>query len=252
MPAGVSAKSNLDHGLVDVRLTSLSSVHDDLKASYLQLLSGSELSRWRRYLVNEPRDQYLVSRALLRTTLSLYADVPADAWVFEVNGFGRPFIAQPSEHRHIQFNLSHTRSLVACAVADRLQLGIDVEDARRKVDPLELGSSVLAAPELARLVRAVPAERPDIFFAYWTLKEAYVKARGEGLTIPLKDFWFDLNGSVPIVHFKDRCADPAHWDFRQFTPAAGYHLALAVPSAGQPMTVQTTWTTPLVPRFRSS
>jgi 4'-phosphopantetheinyl transferase len=224
-------------GQVDVWLTALSKVAEDEARCYERLLSADEAERSRRFLVEHARRQFLVGRALLRTTLSRYADVAPEAWRFEMNRYGRPDIAEPAEWRGLIFNLSHTDGLVACAVGRDCELGVDVENLDRTVDVMELAPSVFAPAEIASLERAPAETRRDLFFSYWTLKESYIKARGLGISLALDGFWFDLAGAAPALHCSGRCPDdPARWRFRQHRPTLGHKLALAVaaPAAATP------------------
>src|SRR5437016_4769534 len=95
-----------ERGRVDVWLTPSGVGSDDLQNVYQRLLDPLEHERWQRILVQGARDQYLVARALVRTTLSRYSRVAANNWVFETNAYGRPYIAYPKEYRGIFFNLS--------------------------------------------------------------------------------------------------------------------------------------------------
>ena len=106
----------LETGQIDVWLTSLHDVGGELQCAYLRLLSEEERARWARFVAPDARIQYLVSRVLVRTTLSRYAEVSEHAWQFEANRYGRPYVSQPRAWRDIYFNLSNTTGLVVCAV----------------------------------------------------------------------------------------------------------------------------------------
>jgi len=233
-------------GQVDVWLTALAGIGDERQLAYRRLLDAPERERWQRFLVEGARLQYLVGRALVRTTLSRYAGVPEDAWRFEPNRHGRPYISQPAEFRDLYFNLSHTEGLVACAVSRSSDVGVDVENIQRELDTLALAPTVFAPMEVASLWQCRPEERSHYFFSYWTLKEAYIKARGMGLALALDGFWFDLGGAAPRVTFGDRCPDQAgRWRFRQFMPTPQHKLAVAVsPPAGQEPDIRVQWVVP--------
>jgi 4'-phosphopantetheinyl transferase len=234
-------------GQVDIWLTSLASIGDEQRLAYQRLLSAAERERWRRFLVEGARLQHLVARALVRTTLSRYAGVAEESWQFEPNRYGRPYVSQPTAFRDLYFNLSHTDGLVACAVSRSGDVGVDVENIRRDLDILALAPSVFAPAEVASVRQSPPDRRLDYFFSYWTLKEAYIKARGMGLSLALDGFWFDLSGAAPSVQFSERCPDDSgRWRFRQFTPTAQHKLAVAVsPPAGQEPDIRLRWVVPL-------
>lgn len=237
----------LDAGQVDVWLTSLAQIGDDLQTAYQRLLSAEERGRWQRFLVDGARLQYLVARALVRTSLSRYAGVPEDAWTFEANAYGRPYVRLPAACRDLYFNLSHTDGLVACAVSRNGEIGVDVENIGRAVDYLALAPTVFAPEEVASLARAAPADRCERFFAYWTLKEAYIKARGMGLSLALDGFWFELGGAAPRVQFTERCPDDAgRWRFRQYAPTPEHRLAVAA-APESALDIRLRWVVPSAP-----
>jgi 4'-phosphopantetheinyl transferase len=234
-------------GQVDIWLTSLRGVSRGLERSYLQLLSEAERAKWQRFVAQDAQLQYLVSRALVRTTLSRYAEVPEHAWQFEVNRYGRPHVSQPRTLREIRFNLSNTSGLVVCAVTASCEVGIDVENIARSLDTDALAPTVFAPVELADFRRNPAGDRRNRFFSYWTLKESYIKARGMGLSIPLDAFWFDLTGPSPLLHVTDRCRDdPQRWHFRQYAPTAAHTMSVAVaaPRGAEPA-INLRWTTPM-------
>jgi 4'-phosphopantetheinyl transferase len=234
-------------GQVDVWMTSLSGVSSSEQRACVQLLSEPERARWHRFLVEDAQLQYLVTRALVRTTLSRYAGVPAQAWQFETNAYGRPHISHPQALRDLRFNLSNTTGLVACAVSEDCEIGIDVENFARIVDTDDLAPSVLAPAELADFRRCKPQDRRNRFFSYWTLKESYIKARGMGLSIPLDAFWFQLGGSSPLLYVTDRCSDiPERWRFYRYAPTDDHMMAVAVaaPQGVEP-SIHLRWATPM-------
>jgi 4'-phosphopantetheinyl transferase len=236
----------LEDGQVDVWLTSLYGVRDDLQLAYQRLLSEPERAKWKRFVARDAQLQYLVSRALVRTTLSRYADVPEHAWEFETNRYGRPHVVQPQTARSILFNLSNTTGLVACAVVKNCEIGIDVENVMRTLDIDALAPTVFAPAELADVRRSPSRDRRHRFFSYWTLKEAYIKGRGMGLSLPLDGFWFDLDGSSPRLNVTDRCPDtPQRWRFHMYAPTPEHRMAVAVAApAGAKPSINLRWVTP--------
>lgn len=240
---------SLDEAAVDIWLTALDRLGDDLLGRYPALLAPGERERWQRFRVRGAADQYLVGRALLRTTLARYAPVAATDWAFETNAFGCPYVSSPVAHRDFRFNLSHTEGLVACAVTRRGEVGIDVESTARAVDPLALAPTVFAGPEIEALAAAPEAQRQQRFFAYWTLKEAYIKGRGIGISLPLDGFWFELDGPAPRIHFSERCQDQEErWHFFRWQASPTHAMALAVaPPARRAPLIRLRWIEPAAP-----
>jgi len=202
----------------------------DLLQRCEELLSDDERVRWRRFVREIDAHHYLIAHAMLRTALSQYVDTAPGAWRFECTEFGRPYVAEPKIGRDLQFNLSHAQGLVACAVAWRRPVGIDAENLDRTGVCVELAANYFSAQEIAALRSLPSAARPERFLEYWTLKEAYLKARGVGLSLPLDCFSIHLPPEQPIaISFAPSLDDdPSAWQFAQFRPTPRHVLAVAV------------------------
>jgi 4'-phosphopantetheinyl transferase len=213
---------------VDVWLADVDpSLAPDIRERRKNLLDSEELDRWQRLRVQGARDQFLTAHALLRTVLSKYAAVASEDWRFGRNSYGRPFIAEPSPCRSIQFSISHTDGLVAVAVSSQ-HLGIDVENVTRMIDPLKLAKSSFSPTETSIISALEDDKRRDVFFDFWTLKEAYIKACGMGLALPLDSFSFTLDQGKPTIAFEDGSPDdPKRWRFDLSSPTATHRLAIA-------------------------
>ncbi len=200
-----------------------------LTAAYEAFLAPDERVRRDRYRFEHSRREYLLTRALARATLSRYAPVAPEAWRFRQNQYGRPEIDLP-EHGAIRFNLSNTRGLIACVVAHDREIGVDVEDTERKSETVGVADRFFSPREVAALHALPEAEQRGRFFDYWTLKEAYIKARGMGLAIPLDQFSFLLDEGPPIrIAFDPRLGDDAAtWQFERFVLTARHRTAAAI------------------------
>src|SRR5690606_35741943 len=129
----------------------------------------------------------------------------------------------------LQFNLSKSSGLVACAITCDALVGVDVENVRRRA-PLDVADTFFAPSEVAAL-RALPLEQqPQRFFEYWTLKESYVKARGLGLTSPRDQFAFCMEADhPPRIEIDPRQQDdPAAWQFAHVRPTDEHLVAVCV------------------------
>jgi 4'-phosphopantetheinyl transferase len=188
--------------------------------------------------VKSAADEYLVAHVLVRTVLSRSARVAPHTWRFRNGKHGRPEIDGTPDVHGLRFNLSHTRGLVGCAVRWGSDIGIDLEaiEGGRPV-PVHIADRSFAPPETSALRAAPPTERARLFYAFWTLKEAYLKARGLGLAVPLDWVTFALHPGLPIVvHFHPGLGDVADaWEFRLIDPTPCHLLALAV-HRGTPQT----------------
>lgn len=203
--------------------------HPQLMDYYRSLLSADERERCERFAFDYLKTEYLLTRALCRLTLSRYVPLPPQDWRFRRNDYGRPEIDLPGVATGLRFNLSNARSLVACVVTRDADAGVDVEETQRGEEMLPIAAQFFAPPELQDLSALAPALQPARFFQLWTLKEAYIKARGMGLAIPLEQFWFRLEQARIGIGFDAALDDvAADWQFDYREPAAGHAMALAV------------------------
>jgi 4'-phosphopantetheinyl transferase len=199
-------------------------------------LSPEEEARLDRYAFAHSRREFLATRALCRAVLSRYARVAPAAWRFAANRWGRPEVASP-DGAWLRFNLSNADGMLACLVARDRAVGVDVEDTWRAVDTHGTARHVFAPAELAALARQRPDEHRPRFFHYWTLKEAYIKARGMGLAIPLDRFAFELDaadGVVRVAIDPSLGDDPTAWQFARLRPTPRHQVAVAVRRGADP------------------
>jgi 4'-phosphopantetheinyl transferase len=195
-------------------------------ARLVSLLAPDELERRDRMATEGGRRQQLLARALQREVLSRYLPrtAPRD-WRFMRGESGRPSLAPPFDAEGLNFNLAHTPGLVVMAVGRVAHLGIDVEALDKPV-PMPVARRYFSDREVAALHALAPEDQPRRFLRLWTLKEAYLKAVGEGLAGGLDSMTFTLDDAAGIGF--ERASDPQaqRWTFREFT-WHGYLLALA-------------------------
>lgn len=209
---------------------------------YRTWLDDVELSRLRRFYFARHRHQFLVTRALVRFALSSYHSSlgPAD-WRFGTNDYGRPMIAnRQAAASSLEFNLSHTRRLAVLAICHGGELGVDVEHHRRPCETALL-SDRFFSPDEARELKALPeSQQRHRSLDHWTLKEAYIKARGMGLAIPLDSFSFDLSSPGGIgFSVEPEANDRADgWQFWQVRPNATHKIAVAYRAGKAPLTMK--------------
>ncbi len=170
------------------------------------LLDAGEVERAGRFRFPEDRARFIVGRGLLRHGLRRYApQVPATLEITYSN-LGRPLV--PSEYDAPRFSISHTRDLVALAFAHGAQAGIDLEFMKPPVDLLELAERILSEEDF-RTFQAFPhVERQLAFYRAWTRKEAYLKARGEGISTGLQEVSvpFSAEATTPLTDRRDTTA----------------------------------------------
>jgi 4'-phosphopantetheinyl transferase len=199
------------------------------------LLNELERTRYLSFRFERHRNLFLLTRALVRHTLSRYADVPPAEWRFATGSHGKPYIEEPRLPFSLAFNLSNTEGMVVCAVAREVDLGVDVEKIDRAVDPLSIADRFFSARELGDL-RALPAAlQRERFFAYWTLKESYIKARGLGLALPLDQFSFILNDQSVGLMLEDCLRDNAErWQCARVEIDKSHAIALSIARGSEP------------------
>jgi 4'-phosphopantetheinyl transferase len=201
---------------------------------YLSILCDRERRRHDAFHFERDRHLYRVSHALLRQCLSQYHDIPPADWRLEEGTFGRPEIVARSGCPPLRFSLSHTHGLAACAVTLEMDIGLDVEAIDRDIDVASVAEHVFSVQERQCLAACAGSEQRDLFFRYWTLKEAYIKAVGAGMTLPLQSISFqNVTGGEPRIDFEEAIDDsPDRWRFWQSRPLNGdlHRMALAIAS----------------------
>ena len=176
-----------------------------------------------------------MTRALCRSVLSQYANIEPASWLFEFNKWGKPSIALEKELPWLEFNLSNTRGMVACLVHCGAPVGVDVEFLGRRGETVALADRYFSPVETRDLHSLLPSRQRQRFFEYWTLKEAYVKARGTGLALTLRKFSFRIGRDAIRVAFDTELEDdPADWQFGLFRPTSEHILAVGVRRGGGP------------------
>ncbi|MBN8605888.1 MAG: 4'-phosphopantetheinyl transferase superfamily protein [Caulobacterales bacterium] len=191
----------------------------------LATLSQAERARMARFVFDKDRFRYGQSHARMRALLAGRLGVsPSDVALAE-SEHGKPSIPGGP-----QFNLSHSHNLAALAIGENVELGMDIEWVR----PVEhdVARRFFSAPECAALEGLPEAERMAAFHRCWTRKEAYVKAEGSGLAIPLNAF--DVTLDPHDVRFTRMDGDDHRaWQLRSFVPAPGYQGAVALRTAAE-------------------
>jgi 4'-phosphopantetheinyl transferase len=217
-------------------------------ARYRRLLTDDERARAERFLQQADTERFVIGRALARTMLSRHADVAPGDWPFVMGEYGRPELTyRPEGSPDLRFNLTHTKGLVACALTVGRDVGVDVEHTGRVLTH-DIPERFFSPREVADL-RSLPLEdQHDVFFDYWTLKEAYIKARGMGLAIPLRHFTFlRPPGRAPVITFAPELHDDAaSWQFAQFWPTCDHRMSVAVRRTGTDLPIEVTEVVPEV------
>lgn len=198
---------------------------------WLALLDDGERARHARLRQEADRLAFVAAHGLLRQALSLrIAGVSPGAWRFELSAAGKPGLAQSP----LRFNLSACRELVAVAITEGTEVGVDVEPVNAQLAGEDVARRVYGPRELADLAAQPTAERRvERFFERWTVKESWVKATGVGIDDDLPGFEVRLHDGVAT-------SDASGWQFRYWTPMPGVKLGLCV-ATQEPLVVTPRW-----------
>ncbi|MGA8152014.1 MAG: 4'-phosphopantetheinyl transferase superfamily protein [Terriglobales bacterium] len=202
----------------------------------LAILDAGERDRAARFKIPAPRNQYIASHAFLRAVLGRYLQIDPTGIRFRTSTKGKPELTEG----HLRFNLSHTEGTAVVAISRRWTVGVDVEKVRENLEPLELADRFFSRQE-AEWIRSQPdARRIPAFFACWTAKEAYIKACGGGLSIPLAGFCVIPYAGQPELNLDvyGKPEDSARWSIWQLDLDASLRSALAVEGEGRDLTVR--------------
>jgi 4'-phosphopantetheinyl transferase len=201
-------------------------------------LSPDEHARANRFAFHRDRNAYITTRAVLRELLGQYLSTPPKEIAFRYAERGKPGLAQSAPtptagEPPVHFNVSHTRSLALLAFSSDRRLGIDVEFIRPMENWEDIARRFFSQSELAELRALPPEQRDEGFYTCWTRKESYIKARGEGLHLPLDGFDVTLTPGAPE---RLTAEDASNWTLVSLYPRQGYAAALT--AEGQNLNLQ--------------
>jgi 4'-phosphopantetheinyl transferase len=204
-----------------------------------RFLSPDERLRAERFCLDRVRARFIVCRGVLRLILGRYTGRGPARLRFTYGEHGKPSLDPSDNPPGLCFNVSHSGGLALFAVARGREVGVDVERLRALPRAERIAERFFSAPETTAL-KAMPAERRlEAFFTCWTRKEAYIKARGDGLAHPLDQFAVSLGPGEPARLRAAGDGDEreiAQWSLDGLLPAPGYVAALAARGGGWRLT----------------
>jgi len=186
------------------------------------VLNADERARADRLAHAEHRDRFAIARGVLRRLLGHYLHVDPGALVFGYAQHGKPFLRDGSLH----FNMSHSHNLALYAVTLEREVGIDIEWPRAKVAHEEIAARFFSLEEQEALAGLPAAQHREAFYNIWTRKEAYVKARGDGIAAGLDTFSVSLGGEAALLNSDQGRTEIERWKLVALEPAPGYVAAL--------------------------
>jgi 4'-phosphopantetheinyl transferase len=199
-------------------------------AQCLSWLSPDENARAARFHFDEHRRTFVLGRAVLRALLGRLLEMPPARIDFCYGPKGKPALQDPI--RALRFNASNRGHLAVYAFTEGCDIGIDFEQVRAIPEMEHIAARFFAPPETSELMALPESERPQAFFNCWTRKEAYIKAVGDGLSVPLDSFRVTLGPGAPaeILCLGGSIEAAQGWTMHHFDPAPGFVGALAYPS----------------------
>jgi 4'-phosphopantetheinyl transferase len=235
------SRTTLDRNIPTVHLYSQNTeaLSEDTFHDSMGILSEEERERCDRLRFKEDRRDFVAAHALLRRSLSAYLPrrLPEE-WRFETGSRGKPALSRTSAAEEvIEFNLSHTRGFVACAISS-VRVGLDVERIHPETKFIEIAEHFFHVQETSALKILSPHEGAVRFIELWTLKEALLKGLGVGISEQLQRTLVAIKDSGPICIQAPAGAKPDGWKFAVLAPEKNLRLAIAVESVNSPRILQ--------------
>lgn len=202
----------------------------DQAKSYLPqlalMLSDDEQLRAERFYLEKHRQRFTIGRGILRIILGRYLKVEPQALKFRYQAFGKPELVQPPTVSKLWFNLSHSEQLAVYAVACDRSIGVDLEYLRSIADLEQLAQRFFSTREYAAIQALPDHQKHKAFFRYWTCKEAYLKATGEGIA-KLGQVEIQLAQQASFIAATNLPQSEQSWNLKEFVPAPDYVAAIA-------------------------
>ncbi len=219
----------LDDDHVHVWRASLT-VTPERVGALIRTLATDERTRAERFRFDRDRTRYIVARGLLRAIIGRYRDEEPGAIAFQYNAFGKPSLPDEPGKDRIRFNVSHADDIALYAVTRNREVGVDIEGVRADMASERIAERFFSLQEIVALRGLDPALQHEAFFACWTRKEAYIKARGESITVGLDQFDVSLAPDEPAAILMSReDGDTLHdWSLHHLLPDPGYVGAVAM------------------------
>ncbi|HKE55367.1 MAG TPA: 4'-phosphopantetheinyl transferase superfamily protein [Pyrinomonadaceae bacterium] len=193
-------------------------------------LAPDEKQRALKFHFQRECDRFIVARGLLRAILGCYLVQAPEQIRFMYNEFGKPALRTSLGDRSLEFNLSHADSRALFAVTRQRRVGIDIERMRSDLANETVAKHFFSTREQDDLSTLGPDEWQKGFFTCWTRKEAFVKAQGEGLSIPLSEFDVSLlpEEAARLLKVRNDGTNAANWSLHELSVGSDYVAALAV------------------------
>ncbi len=199
-------------------------VNSDKITTLKSILSNDEIDKADRFVFGRDQRRFIVARGLLRIILGRYLMVKPKKIKFIYNDYGKPALSYKFHKRKLHFNISHSNELVVFAITNKGRIGIDIENVHSMKDIEQIIERFFSIEEQEEFKTLPKYCQEQVFFKCWTRKEAFIKACGQGLTLPLNKFTVSVIPSEPArLKYIDNEIDKVDsWTMKEVIPIAGY------------------------------
>jgi 4'-phosphopantetheinyl transferase len=204
------------------------------ESRWQRVLSSDERARASHFHFSRDRQRFVASRALLRTILAGYLSTDPNGLSFSYSQKEKPSLGRAHADSGVTFNVSHSAGIALLAFTRRREIGVDVEQVRRDSDLNAIARRFFSAHEQSELAALSAEEKVEAFFRCWTRKEAYIKATGDGLSLPLSQFDVSLASEEKnaLLATRPDASEAQRWLLREIPGGPGYIAALCVRGQG--------------------
>ncbi len=216
---------------IHIWITDIDKVDDPyLKDVYRSILSADELERLARFKFEKDQNSFLVSHAMVRSVLSNYVEIAPKDLQFKTGDNGKPTVfCEEGKSLPLEYNMSHSGKYAVMVATNEIVCGIDVERINAERSFLDIASNYFSAKEMLDLKSMLDSDQAQRFYTYWTLKEAYIKAKGETIGGSLNKVSFDLHHPEQIsVQLDGANGDSNGWQFHSQRLDDDYVMSLAL------------------------
>ena len=195
----------------------------------VSFLSKDEQSRAEKLKIENKRNQFVITRGLLRVLLSSCLQKQSEEIVFSYAQHGKPYISDKVNNKPVEFNISHSGDYALIALTLENQIGVDIEEMNQNIDCVSLSSRFFSEQEKCSLSKLSEADQLDAFFRIWTRKESFIKAVGKGVAFGLDNFSVPIEKAIDsMMKIKTNEAMKEEWNCYDLIELDNYKTALTV------------------------
>lgn len=231
-----STKLKLLDNQVHLWLVNLNISNKQIAEELTNILSPDEMARADRFRFEEHKNRFIAARGFLRKIISYYLQISSREITFKYSDRGKPELA----NNNLKFNLSHSQDTALYALTNNNLIGIDLEYLRSNVECDKIAQRFFSPAESELINSLPPKQKTQTFFHFWTIKEAYLKATGEGLVGGLETVKIDLNGDAEVIvkAIANNSTEANNWFFSSFIPQNDFIASVAINTRETALTIK--------------